>query len=479
MQFRNNRPLIVFSAGLALLLGAGAAQALQQKTAAMVDPFAVNNGQIPSRVEYEGPLWRFNHAYPQTPPNAEQPWQKVLNGKPLTKDNAHAYIEALKEAVTRDMRVMVTRPKEWNATTHEWYSMPWAGAAVDKTGWEGREAIYGTYTGQILPASTYAESGLKVDIRNYATIYYNDVAAYTLHRVWQKCRSGQGRCVPTLHNNAAQFDEGSLVVKSAGVNASGEQWPVMQGAAKWQIYRPPFNLDGTVPNEPPVVSDIYVGIFDIIVKDSVAAPETGWVFTTLVYDKDAPGKDAWDKMVPLGAMWGNDPEVNSARNPGQPLLETYINPAAPAYAKVTLGYGGRMSGPFDIAVKTNVEVDGKIVAKLPSSSCLSCHGTSSFLPGSFQPLTFFYPVKMPVIEGQPWNMYTPGSDEWNEWFKNRPGTVPQSQKPGAVALDYSTFMEAVLMNYAAVESEKKPQMLKSMGEDFWATWRNWQKARRH
>lgn len=476
MQFRNNRSSIILAAGLALLLGAETGQA-QQQPAATIDPYAVNNGQIPSRAEYDGPLWRFNHDYPKTQPKADQPWQKVLHGKPLTKDNAHAYIEALKEAVAKDMRVMVTRPKAWNATEHNWYSMPWAGDEVEKAGWEGREAIYGTYTGQILPASTYAESGLKVDIRNYATIYYNDVAAYTLHRVWQKCRPGQGTCVPTLDNNAAQFGEGSLVVKSAGVNASGEQWPVMQGAAKWQIYRPPFDLHGTIPGKPPVVSDIYVGIFDIIVKDSVAAPETGWVFTTLVYDKNVPGKDAWDKMVPLGAMWGNDPNVNSARHPGQPLLETYINPAAPAYAKVTLGYGGRMSGPFDIAVKTNVDVDGKIVAKLPSSSCLSCHGTASFHPGSYQALTFFYPVQMPLTT--PWHMYTPGSNEWNEWFRNRPGTVPQSKEPGAVALDYSTFMEAALMNYAAVESEKKPQLLKGAREDFWATWRNWQKARRH
>ncbi|MGZ8184277.1 MAG: hypothetical protein ACXWT1_20220 [Methylobacter sp.] len=476
MQLRNNRSFIILSAGLVLLLAVDASQA-QPPSAATVDPYAVNNGQIPSKSEYDGPLWRFNHDYPTTLPKSDQPWQKVLHGKPLTKDNAHAYIEALKEAVAKDMRVMVTRPKEWNASAHNWYSMPWAGDEVEKAGWEGREAIYGTYTGQILPASTYAESGLTVDIRNYATIYYNDVAAYTLHRVWQKCRQGQNPCPPTLDENAAQFSEGSLVVKSAGVNASGEQWPVMQGAAKWQIYRPPFDLHGTVPGKPPVVSDIYVGIFDIIVKDSVAAPETGWVFTTLVYDKDAPGKDAWDKMVPLGAMWGNDPKVNSAQHPEQPLQESYIYPSAPAYFTVTLGYGGRMSGPFDIAVKTNVDADGKIVAKLPSSSCLSCHGTTSFHPGSYQALTFFYPAQMPLTT--PWHMYTPGSYEWNDWFQNRPGTMPQSKEPGAIALDYSTFMEAVLMNYAAVESEKQPQLMKDAREDFWATWRNWQKARKH
>lgn len=473
MQFRHDKSSVVLVLSMALCGGPGWAE---QRTAA-IDPFAVNNGAIPSKTEYDGPLWAFNHDYPKTLPNAERPWSKVLNGKPISKDNAHAYIEALKQAVSEDMRILVTQPAEWNARPRNWYSMLWAGDAIEKTGWEGRDAIYGSYTGQILPASTYAESGLTVDIRNHAVIYYNDVAAYTLHRVWEKCRQDGGGCPPTLYNDAAQFAEGALVVKSAGVTASGEQWPVMQGAAKWQIYRPPFDLHGTIPGKPPVVTDIYVGILDIIVKDSVAAPETGWVFTTLVYDKDAPGRDAWDKMVPLGAMWGNDPDVNSAEHPEQPLLQTYVNPAAPAYSTVTLGYGGRLSGPFDIAVKTDVDVDGKVVPKLASSSCLSCHGTSSFHPGSYQALTFFYPVKMPLTS--PWHMYTPGSSEWNDWFQNRPGNVSQSKEPGAVALDYSTFLEAALMNYAAAESEQSPRLLKGAGEDFWATWRAWQKARRH
>lgn len=473
MQLRRISISLLATLGLSAI---GAYGWAEQRTAA-IDPFAVSNGAIPSKDEYEGPLWAFNHDYPKTLPKTERPWNKVLHDKPLAKENAHAYIEALKQAVSKDMRILVTQPREWNARPRNWYSMLWAGDEVDKTGWEGREAIYGSYTGQILPASTYAESGLTVDIRNHAVIYYNDVAAYTLRQVWQTCRQDLGVCKPTLDDDTAQFPEGALVVKSAGVTASGDEWPVMQGSAKWQIYRPPFDLHGTIPGKPPVVTDIYVGIFDIIVKDSIAAPETGWVFTTLVYDKDAPGQDAWDKMVPLGAMWGNDPDINSAEHPERELMQTYVNPAAPAYAKVTLGYGGRLSGPFDIAIKTNVDVDGKVVPKLASSSCLSCHGTSSFHPGSYQALTFFYPVKMPLTS--PWHMYTPGSSEWNDWFQNRPGNVPQSREAGAVALDYSTFLEAALMNYAAVESEKSPRLLKAAEEDFWTTWRAWQKARRH
>ena len=62
------------------------------------------------------------------------------------------------------------------------------------------------------------------------------------------------------------------------------------------------------------------------------------------YDANAPGNDVWDKMVPLGAMWGNDPEADSAKSPPPVLHENWINLAAPAYAKMTLGWGGAAVG---------------------------------------------------------------------------------------------------------------------------------------
>jgi len=417
-----------------------------------INPFAVNNGKIPSQKEYKGPLFKFNYNYPTKYVKPQStPWSKVLNGKALKKENAHEYVMALKKHISKSIKDFVVNPKKWNESPQKgWYSMLWAGENVEQTAWEGREAIYGTYTGQIIAKEVYAKSGLSVNIRNHAAIYYDETAAYTLNRVWKKCDSSTKECIPTLNNNEAQFKEGAIVIKSAGVTATPEEWPVLEGAAKWQIYRKPFDLKGTIESAKPVVTDIRVGIFDIIIKDSVASPKTGWVFATLVYDKNAKGDDAWDKMVPLGAMWGNDPDVNSAKNPSQELMENYINPLAPEWTKVTLGYGGRMSGPFDIAVKYDVEVDGKLVKSLRSSSCLSCHGTSSYIPGNYNMATFFYPAK--DYSTKPWKMYTPGSSEWNEWFQNRWGTEAQSTNKNAIALDYSTFLEAVLMNYAAANS---------------------------
>ncbi|WP_228135559.1 hypothetical protein [Halarcobacter anaerophilus] len=78
---------------------------------------------------------------------------------------------------------------------------------------------------------------------------------------------------------------------------------------------------------------------------------------------------------------------------------------------------------------------------------MSCHGTASFLPKSYNMVTPFYPVES--IKNGIWTMYEPGSKIWNQWFQNRWGNIPQSEEKDVIALDYSTFLEQVLMNYAA------------------------------
>lgn len=439
-----------------------------------VDPFAVNNGSIPATSEYSGTLYKLHANYPKTyEKTTPMPWRDVLKGKPLTKENAHEYVLALKKYVKKSAKDFLDNPEQWNQSSQKgWYGMLWAGDSVEKTGWEGRDAIYGTYTGQIMAKEVYSKYGLTVDIRNHAGIYYNETAAYTLHKVWEACNEKTKECVPSVMHDEAQFKEGAIVIKAAGVTATPEEWPVLEGAAKWQVYRKPFDLNGTIVDAKPKVTDLRVGIFDIIVKDSVASPKTGWVFSTLVYDRNASGDSVWDRMVPLGAIWGNDPDVNSAKNPHGELMENYINPNAPAWTKETLGYGGRMSGPFDIAVKYNVEVNGTIVKALRSSSCLSCHGTSSYLPNNDHMNTFLYPAK--AYKTQPWEMYVPGSEKWNEWFQDRAGNVAQSQVKGAIALDYSTFLEAVLMNYAAENMGEN-----NVSRDMFLKWKAYRSFSKH
>jgi hypothetical protein len=233
----------------------------------------------------------------------------------------------------------------------------------------------------------------------------------------------------------------AAVFLSDDPSAQKDWWPVTNGAAEWPIYTA---IPEQMPGSPAVLRS-YVMQFDIIVKDSVASPKTGWVFAALVYDRNAAG-DAWDKMVPLGAMWGNDPDVDSSAKKPEPLEETWINPAAPKYSTETLGWGGRLAGPNDGA-RNDIQFGKKIKVNHPDSSCMSCHGPAEWQPEKHKQLSFLLPSYASAQGGPPYKTCPegkpgdenicspePGSKEWAQWFQNRPGNEPQDA--GSVATDY-------------------------------------------
>lgn len=249
-----------------------------------------------------------------------------------------------------------------------------------------------------------------------------------------------------------------MVVKAAAVTATPGQWPVVKDAAIWNVWRPtvPDTLNAAKnPTQSlvPTLLPLRVLQFDIIAKDSVASPQTGWVFTTFVYRADEPGTGAWDKLVPLGAQWGNDPQLalspsGTARSEKtRALRETWINPQAPAFSKETLGWGGRLSGPIDVAKRHNVIfTDGVARKEQRSSSCLGCHGTAQY---PFIANLYPSPNRSFPPDGSPFLLYPPGSEDWARWFQNRPGNVAQNQNAGTAALDYDMLIMLALSAFDA------------------------------
>jgi hypothetical protein len=410
-------------------------------------PFASNNGQIPPY--YPKPLFELSHDYPaELPPTpADPPWRKAIGNGQITVANADAYVTALKNYVAHDMRLMLTDAPSWNAPALGWYSEPWTGYL--------REATHGMYVGSSpFPAELFKGSGLTKPFTTYVLTFYDKRAANALYKVW-----GTTAKTPKIEPGAPQFAEASVVVKAAFSTANADVWPVMKGAHQWPLY---ISTNATLnrgPDAPPALEPASFFQFDIIVKDTQSAPQTGWVFSTLVYDKDAPGTDFWDKMVPLGAMWGNDPQ---ATKPDQPLTQNWINPKAPAYSKMTLGWGGRLSGPNDGAVNDAV-IDGPVpvvAPNLPSSSCMSCHSVAEWpmksflLPTSNDPQQF---GPSGFVNSDYLRMWAPGSTaeadgtpEWMHWFQSRPGTVPADK--GTVAFDYDmVFTFKSLMAWQSVQ----------------------------
>jgi hypothetical protein len=414
--------------------------------ASAADPFASNNGLYPDAGAWTGPYRSLNYDYPET---AENSWFTVAPRAPLTIDNAGEYVAALKAFAASTMEGMIDAPNEWDPAANGWYGMLWQGAGSNgpngKTDPDsGQEAILGAFSGQIIKQATFADSGLRVDMQNHTVIYYDALSATMLNRLWAD---------PFFPNRrVVSFPEGAMVVKAAAVTPTPEEWPVLEDSGLWYVYRPPVPTPGgSASDGKPAVLPLRVLQFDIIVKDSVASPQTGWVFVTYVYDKDAVGETTWDKLVPLGAMWGNDPAFASQPSgtdpTGGPLQETWINPAAPAYAKSSLGWGGRLSGPIDVAERHNVLLtDGTLVPVMATSSCLSCHGTAQF---PFVSNLYPSPNRTFPPEGTLFPMYPPGSPMWSRWFQNKPGSLPQNNNTGSVALDYDMLIMFALSAYDA------------------------------
>jgi hypothetical protein len=396
-----------------------------------LDPFKVSNYTLPA--SYTGPRFVLNHDYPKTRPQppVDPPWSKVSQGKPLTRDNALAYVEALKEYVAPSMRKLVLDYPKWDPAKEGWYSMPWL--------FDAQEPIHGAYVGSdSFPSAMFPLSGLKKGMATWVVTLYDPMAAYMLGQVW-----GDDARKPDLTGDKPLYPEGSIVIKAACTTAMKADWSPMEGAPIWTLFAP---AAGAPPKTPPGFFEVSFFQFDIIIKDSKAAPDSQWVFTTLVYDKRVNG-DGWDRMVPLGAMWGNDPLINSADDPNAILQESVINPMAPLYATETLGYGGRLSGPNDGAVVQDVLVDGKAAPRVAASSCMSCHSVAEWPMKSFLlPMAsadattppYFgraLPTSMDLMTGDgPNYLYKPGSMPFNSWFQSRPGGVPKDA--GRPSLDY-------------------------------------------
>ncbi len=439
-----------------------------------IHPFL--NSSLPKPNHYDGGLFNLNHDYPKVlPPEPAFPWKKVTNHGLITQENAKQYVEALKQYVSKDISPLIFDKAKVN--NKNWYQSIWLGTE--------REPIHGMYVGSGFPANTLTNQ--KLDLTTYVFTLYDKRAAKTLGNIWGQDKHQAMN--PVLTKDSTQYAEGSVIVKFAFVTSCGSDWQAMTDTAVWQIFAPLNVSNGSGHSQAskcsqngangnsttPVLTNIYMMQFDIIVKDSIAAPETGWVFSTLVYDRTASGKDAWEKMVPLGATWGNNPDVintlATALTPpvsvNQKLTENWINLDAPAYAKSTLGWDGRLSGPNDGAVVTPAWADGKYYHQgLASVGCLGCHSSAQYPMTAFLLPTTTYPprsVQAPLSsdpDAKALVLAPPSSSLWMQWFQNRNGTTamgPQTSKgktPLALDYDMVTAFKAIPMWQAAVKAQK-------------------------
>jgi hypothetical protein len=279
-----------------------------------------------------------------------------------------------------------------------WYHMPWR-----DYGSRGREFVHGL-TMEFPSQPHYLDPKQGSKHFTWAKAMYNPIAAYTVGRVWPD-PAGE----PAMA--AALFAPGATVAKLLFTTADSTDVPEVQGTYVWQanIYADP--ACDTLPCAR-TVQPVRLIQMDVAVKDP-RAPVTQWVFGTFVYDKDAPGGSVWEKMVPLGLMWGNDPQV-TATSSDSTLKESRVLRTG---MFEHLGCHQRLSGPLDN----------------PRSACMSCHMTAQF-PGA------------PSVPSASSACDSPANAKF--WRNLAPGTPFQTfGDTVTTALDFSMEMASSVENY--------------------------------
>ena len=163
--------------------------AAQSKAWAQVpDPFAGNNTLYPA--DWSQPFRTSHYDYPLHP--VAPKWPSARPAGALSKDTAPAYVAAVKKILEKDLQGLLNDPLHWSPQQAGWYDMPWGGQGATMSNGKidpstGREALLGSYTGQILKSISYPvnQRPSVPSFQNHAVVYYNDVAAHQLGKIWK------------------------------------------------------------------------------------------------------------------------------------------------------------------------------------------------------------------------------------------------------------------------------------------------------
>jgi len=283
---------------------------------------------------WTGPVFKLRQDYPSSLPAAGSlPWkQHDFETQPVAYlQSVLAY--ALEGNVEVDFQVEKNRVRDW-------YHAPWMHA-----GENGREFVHGL-TRERTSRARVLHPRQTSEFANFAVSIYNARGGFVIGTVWRDAEDPDP--------SAARFPEGAVAVKLLFTTATVAQVPYLRNAFRWRAH---VNRENGATRPIQTVRLLQV---DVAVRDARADATTGWVFGTFVYDGNAPGASSWDRMVPVGLMWGNDPSLTPDRfdDGERPRQSVVVNPTVGTALR--LGWLGRLNGPVDN----------------PRSSCLSCHATA-------------------------------------------------------------------------------------------------------
>ena len=312
--------------------------------------------------------------------------------------------------------------KVQNNKIRKWYHAPWLDYGLN-----GREYHHGLTRERPVPPKELSV-GQDIWLENWAIGFYNAPGGYTIGKVWNT------DTIPSVV--LANFPEGTVAFKLLFTSSPVVKLPFLIGTKEWvaNIYKCNPQLDTTCAK---VRNDDVLRLLqiDIAVKDKRAGT-TGWVFGTFVYDASQRGTSVWEKIIPVGLMWGDDSKVDTLLHKEgaflnaslkETILNPYLLPSTNAPKNRTFlshhGLGGRLNGPVDN----------------PISSCISCHSKAAIMANGFPaPLADFS-----------LNRQNFTSDAFNKFFSEIEGGIGKIDYDNKTfdKLDYSLQLAAGIRNF--------------------------------
>lgn len=274
----------------------------------------------------------------------------------------------------------------------------------------------------------------------YAITLINDFAGYTMGRMWADPEHPDPRATDARFGGG--FPVGTVFAKLLFTDApqGGDKIPFLENPLQWKAYITQNFWDSSTR----AVTPVNLLQMDIAVRDSRAdAPGlTGWVFGTFVYNGRLKHENKFMNLVPLGLMWGNDPENKTNTTNPFPPTHTKVNPDlkqqkifdSAELPPQHLGWNGRLNGPAD----------------LNTTSCMSCH-----IAAQYPAVTSLVPDGA-VPDGGPNPPAQGGTPEWMKWFQNI--RCATSMDPRTYSTDFSFQVAIALQNFATVHGTAEQGM---------------------
>ncbi len=326
----------------------------------------------------------------------------------------------------------------------------------------GREFIHGL-THELDTRPEVLDAKQTDYVSTWAVSIINGRGAFGVGQVWCDPDEPKPDRLNPVPHQANRFPDGAVQGKLLFTTATVEQVPWLEDSLVWKanvnsLVRDASGKavpcqeneecggDGATCNlgvcfqkrDPNQVSPLLLMQVDVAVRDN-RFPETGWAFGTFAYNRNWPGETVWDRLVPIGLMWGNDPGITQELvDNGARITESWINQEAdptpsPDGSPIRkgifnggnhLGYAGRLNGPADN----------------PSSACMSCHMTSGLGLDKTKLPTVAAPIVYQAVD------YKMPLERRLNWFLNIPAGVPWSYTL-ETSLDYQLQLSIGILNF--------------------------------